>query len=308
VRRLLALVSLLALAPALPAPAAEDDTLDQLLERSSQSAYTSEQTISCSTPDGPRDAVVRIAQDGDQLRFGSTADEGVEVLAGAGGWSVSSGEGVISSAAVESAGAAAPPVYEVQRVGPIVFLDRAAMRYQLHREGVQRAELIFDLETGALVSSTTFDADGTAYCERRFVSFDPGAPELTEELVPPADVQPIDTGLGLPETVAGFQRLDQYRDANGIRFTYFSDGFFSFAVFEARAEVALPGGVTAAVGDAIYHRASGPGQVTYVWETGSGVMALVGDMPYDLQEAVLSELPPPSDPGLFRRVWRTLFG
>jgi hypothetical protein len=308
VRRLLVLLSLLTLAPALSASAAEDETLDQLLERSSQAVYTAEQTISCSTPDGPRDAVVRIAQDGEQLRFGSTADEGVEVLAGAGGWSVSSGEGVISSAAVESAGAVATPVYQVDRVGPIVFLDRAAMRYHIHRDGVQRAELIFDVETGALVGSTTFNADGSSYCQRRFVSIDPGATELTEQLVLPAEVQPIDTGLGLPETVAGFQRLDQYRDASGTRFTYFSDGFFSFAVFEARAEVALPGGVIATVGDAAYLRASGPGQVTYVWETGSGVMAIVGDMPPDLQVAVLSELPPPSDPGLFRRVWRTLFG
>lgn len=304
-KRLLALVSLLALAPALPASAAE---LDELLERSGESAYTAEQTISCSTPDGPRDAIVRIVQDGEQLRFGSTADEAVEVLAGAGGWSLRSGGGVISSAAVETAGTTSAPAYEAERVGPIVFLDRAAMRYRLDRDGVQRAELIFDLETGALVGSTTFDADGTAYCRRRFVSFDPGAPELAAELEAPVEVQPADTGLGLPETVAGFQRLDQYRDESGIRFTYFSDGFFSFAVFEARAEVSLPGGAMATVGDAVYHRTSSPGQVVYVWETGSGLMALVGDMPFDLQEAVLAELPPPSDPGLFRRMWRTLFG
>lgn len=298
-------MSLLLLVPALPAGATE---LDELLERSGEAAYTAEQTISCSTPDGPRDAVVRIVQDGEQLSFGSAADDDVEVLAGAGGWSVSSGEGVISSAAVESAGATVAPVYAVERVGPIVFLDREAMRYRLHREDVKRAELIFDLETGALLASITFEADGSAYCHRQFVSFDPGAPDLAPGLQAATEVEPIDSGLGLPETVAGFQRLDQYRDENGIRFTYFSDGFLSFAVFEARANVTLPGGVEARVGDAVYHRASTPGQVTYVWETGSGVMAMVGDMPYDLQEAVLSELPAPADPGLFRRMWRTLFG
>lgn len=305
-RRLLVVVVALTLFPASPSLAVE---LDELLETSGEAAYTAEQTISCSTPDGARDAIVRIVQTEHQLWVTSTADEGTEVFAGAGGWSLRRGDGVISSAAVESLGHTATPVYEVERVGPVIFLDRAAMRYRLDRDGVQRAELIFDLETGALVGSMSFNADGSAYCRRRFVSFTPGAPEQSPAgLAAPTDVQPVDTGLGLPETVAGFQRLDQYRDDSGLRFTYFSDGFFSFAVFEARSEVVLPGGVLARVGDAIYHRVSSPGQVTYVWETESGVMALVGDMPTDLQESVLTELPPPSDPGFLRRVWRTLFG
>jgi hypothetical protein len=37
-------------------------------------------------------------------------------------------------------------------------------------------------------------------------------------------------------------------------------------------------------------------------------MALVGDLPPDLHEAVLEELPRPETPGLFRRLWRSLFG
>jgi hypothetical protein len=294
------------LVPATPALAGE---LDDLLERSGEAAYTAEQTISCSTPDGARDAVLRIAQTDSQLRVTSTADDGVEVLSGAGGWWLRRGEGVVSSAAVESSGHAATPVYEVQRVGPIVFLDRAAMRYRLNRDGAERAELIFDLESGALVGSTTYNADGSTYCRRRFVSFDPGLGEgAVTELAAPAGVRPVDTELGFPEAVAGFQLLDQYQDEGGVRFSYFSDGFFSFAVFEARSEVVLPGGVLVRLPDGVYRRAFSPGQVTYVWETGSGVMALVGDMPIDLQEAVLTELPPPSDPGFFRRVWRTLFG
>lgn len=292
--------------PATPALAAE---LDELLEQSREAVYTAEQTISCSTPDGARDAVVRIVQNGEQLKVTSAADEGVEVLSGAGGWSLRRGEGVITATAVESTASAVTPVYEVERVGPIVFLDRAAMRYRLNRDGVERAELTFDLQTGALVAVTTFNSDGSTHCQRRFVSFDPTAPELAAaEQTPSAGVEPVDTGLGLPEVVAGFQRLDHYQEESGVRFTYFSDGFFSFAVFEARTRVVLPGAVAVPLGDGVYQRASGPGQVTYVWETGSGIMAMVGDMPVDLQESVLAELPPPSDPGFLRRVWRTLFG
>jgi len=37
-------------------------------------------------------------------------------------------------------------------------------------------------------------------------------------------------------------------------------------------------------------------------------MALVGDLPPDLHETVLSDMPHPQDPGLFRRFWRALFG
>src|SRR5919106_3747785 len=235
VRRTLTLVTLISLVVMAPSPALAGE-LDDLLERSGQAAYTAEQTISCSTPDGARDAVVRIVQDGPQLSVTSTADEGSKVLSGAGDWSLRRGEGVVSRASVKSTGNTAAPVYEVERVGPIVFLDRAAMRYRLNRDGVQRAELTFDLHTGALVASTTFNADGSPYCRRRFVSFEPGVPELTAaEQAPPSGVEPVDTDLGLPEVVAGFQRLDQYRDEEGIGFAYFSDGFFSFAAFEARS-------------------------------------------------------------------------
>jgi hypothetical protein len=37
-------------------------------------------------------------------------------------------------------------------------------------------------------------------------------------------------------------------------------------------------------------------------------MALVGDLPPDMHQTVLSGLPAPADPGLFRRLWRNLFG
>ena len=50
------------------------------------------------------------------------------------------------------------------------------------------------------------------------------------------------------------------------------------------------------------------GQVTYAWETREAGMALVGDLPPDLHEAVLAAMPHPEDPGLFRRWWRALFG
>jgi hypothetical protein len=72
--------------------------------------------------------------------------------------------------------------------------------------------------------------------------------------------------------------------------------------------VVLPEGEEATVGDSVYERSFTPGQSTYAWETKDSGMAMVGDLPPDLYEAVLSELPEPATPNLLRRLWRRLFG
>jgi hypothetical protein len=108
--------------------------------------------------------------------------------------------------------------------------------------------------------------------------------------------------------LGNFERLDVYQDEEGFIFAYYSDGFFSFAVFQTPAIVAAGSGSLVTVGGQPYIRSSGAGDVTYAWETSSGGMALVGDLPPDMHEEVLSGLPAPEDPGLFRRLWRNLFG
>ena len=56
-----------------------------------------------------------------------------------------------------------------------------------------------------------------------------------------------------------------------------------------------------------YRRLFEPGRSTYVWESEMGGMSMVGDLPLDLQEAVLAELAPAERPGLLTRLWRRLF-
>jgi hypothetical protein len=176
-------------------------------------------------------------------------------------------------------------------------------------EGTLRAELVLDEEVGALLRVTTFTADGRVYCERRFITFEPGDPAAEAEPVEPdadPDVPVVETSL--PEELGAFERLDVYGDEAGFLFAYYSDGFFSFAVFETPSVVTLDDPSVATVNDRPYTRVFGPGQVTYVWETLRGGMALVGDLPPDMHQTVLSGLPAPADPGLFRRLWRNLFG
>jgi hypothetical protein len=305
-RRLLALAVFLTV---VPATAAFGTDLDELLTRDKDASYSAEQIVSCSTPDGARDALIRIEQDGDDLRVSSNQGDGVQITAGAGGWTLTRDDGLVAQANVDRGETEAGSLYTVEDEGAVEYLGRAAMAYLLIRDGQPRAELVIDDETGAVVEAVTFTLGDEVYCERRFVSLDTDPPEIDEsssvlENIPASTVETSP----LPQTVAGFELLDQYEDEDGVRFAYYSDGFFSFAVFETPSAVALPEATPVELGSGVYLRVFTAGQVTYVWETLDSGMALVGDLPPDLHDPVLSEMPHPQDPGLFRRWWRALFG
>jgi hypothetical protein len=283
--------------------------LDELLDDSREASYSAEQVITCSTPDGVRDAVIELSQSRGELHVGAPVAPDVEVASGSGGWTLVREGSVVSSANVQGTGDVPEPRYSVDDGADTEYLGREATRYEMAGDGVVRAELVFDVEIGALLRVVTFNGDGSIYCERRFVTFDPEAPPPDDE--DSADV--IESAEGgaesdLPETLAGFERLDVYRDDEGFVFAYYSDGFFSFAVFQIPSVVIIDTGSPVTLADRIYTRSFSPGQVTYAWETRRGGMAMVGDLPPDMHEAVLAGLPAPEDPGLFRRLWRSLFG
>lgn len=307
-RRLLIIALALTL---LPASAALATDLDELLEKSQSASYVADLAISCSTPDGVQASVVRIVQHEGQITVGSTVDEDVQVAAGSGAWALSRSNDVVTAAEVDTAEEKRDPLYTVEDWGPVRLLGRDAMAYRLVRDGVLRAELVFDDETGALVLATTFSADGTTYCQRQFISLNTEPPRLPQvERADQVDhlVSTQEIVTELPEAVEGFDRLDLYEDEDGFRFAYYSDGFFSFAVFETPTTVELPDGVEVEIGKGRYTRSFSPGQVTYVWETRTGGMALIGDLPPDMHESVLSSLPEPYGAGWWGRLWRRLFG
>jgi hypothetical protein len=301
-RRTLALVAFLTLLPASAATAAD---LDELLDRSREASYSAEQVISCSTPDGARDAVVSLEQAGGELRVSGE----VEVSSGSGGWALISEGSVVDSASVEAGLSDADPAYRVDDGSAHPFLNRKAGLYRLYDGDVLRGELIVDGATGALLSVTTYNRDGDVYCERRFIEFDPTPPKVSSSTLSASDaLQPSEATSTLPESLGDFERLDIYEDDDGFVFAYYSDGFFSFAVFSTPTVVELtdPGALT--LENSVYARSFSPGQVTYSWETRDGGMALVGDLPPDMHPEVLEGLAPPFDPGILQRIWRSLFG
>ena len=293
----------------LPASAAFATDLDELLDESQEASYTAEQAITCSTPDGARNAVIELSQASGELHVGAPVAPDVEVASGFGGWTLVREGAVVSSANVQGAGEEPEPRYSVDEGTATEYLGRAATMYHMTGDGVVRAELVFDVEAGALLRVVTFNADGSVFCERRFVTFDPGTPpDIDAEAAP--SVAPAEGGAqsNLPETLGDFEQLDVYQDEEGFIFGYYSDGFFSFAVFLTPAIVAAGSGSPVTIGERAYIRSFGAGNVTYAWETRSGGMALVGDLPPDMHQEVLSGLPAPEDPGLFRKLWRNLFG
>jgi hypothetical protein len=305
-RRLAFLVAVLVVVPGTAAFGAE---LDELLEQGQEASYSAEQIISCSTPDGVRDALVRIEQVGGELQLTSSVSGDVEVTAGAGGWTITSDEGLLAQATVDRGDPADDELYVVEDEGAVEYLGRVAMAYLLVRDGEPRAELTIDDETGVVVKAVTLTLDNDVYCERRFVSLDTEIPEIDKQSGDEVGAPPtlVETS-SLPKNVSGFELLDQYEDESGVRFAYYSDGFFSFALFETPSAVAVPEATPVELESGDYLRVFTAGQVTYVWETRDSGMALVGDLPPDLHQAVLAEMPRPEDPGLFRRWWRALFG
>lgn len=305
-RRLLTFTILLVL---VPATAAWGTELDELLRRGHEATYSAEQIINCTTPDGNRDALVQIDQNGEEIRISSQVSEEVEIIAGEGGWTLTRGDGLVAEATVGAGDMSTEPLYTIEDEGAVEYLGRAAMAYLLIRDGEPRAELVIDDETGAVVKAVTLTVDSEVYCERRFVSLSTDVPsfEGKEPVSEPSSPMEVESSA-LPQSVSGFELLDQYADEDGFTFFYYSDGFFSFALFETPQMVVLPEATVVEFGSGTYQRAFTAGQVAYVWETRGSGMALVGDLPPDMHDSVLSQMPHPEDPGMFRRWWRALFG
>lgn len=293
-------------------PAAAED-LGSYLERSARAEFTGEQVITCDTPDGVRDAVVEVAQADGTLAVRSTIGDGPAVRAGSGVLAVVDEDGRLDGAKLERVGAVPVDRYRGEPVGVLELLGRSAEEVSVHDPaGSERARMAFDVVTGALLRSEVLNGDGSVYCRSRLVEFTAGASVTAvpaEEVRRLEPVEDVDGGV-MPGELGGFDRVDAYAWGEEGVLAYYSDGFFSFTLLHTPGPVRLDaaGAVTVPAGRGSYTRWFGPGHVLYAWETALGGLALFGDLPLDLQDTVLDELPPPQDSGLLTRWWRRLFG
>lgn len=310
------IVSLLVLSvvvgQAIPALAAD---LGEYLERAAASEYSGEVFVICDTPNGTVAQFVEVTRSAGQLWVKTS---GTEAVASNGELYQRASDGTVQATRIESATDwVVSSKYSVLEAGRARELERSVNVVSVMESDVERVRLHFDDVTGALLRSEVRNGDRTLYCSSSFVSFsedpqsvDASVRQATPETVEVVDFSEIDDDV-LPVQVSGFDRQDVYEGPEGSMVAYYSDGVFSFTVIASRKAVKIPeleDAPLAEIDGKKYQRHFDPGQVVYAWESKVGGYALIGDLPLDLQEAVLGDLPRPGRPGFFARLWRSWFG
>jgi len=297
---------------ALPS-AAQTATLSSYFERAASAEYAGDQVLTCRTPVGIRDSAARVQQAGGVLYVRAGVDGAPTVSADA-GTLAAHGPGAAAESIAFAAATKAPAGYTMAGTDAVTYLGRDADRVSLSAGGTNRVRLTFDQETGALLRSETLNADGTVYCTTRLTSFVPGLPEVdTAELgaVRKVSKQPDFSATVFPARAGTFRRLDVYGWKDLGNMAYYSDGFFAFALFHVQERFSVTSIPEAREweGEAgTYWRWFRPGTTTLVWDTKDGGMALHGDLPLDMQAAVLAALPAPGRPNFFSRILSLLGG
>jgi len=292
---------------ALPALAQD---LEEWLERAAQAEYSGRQFTLCDTPDGRMVEIVEVAQRDGVLEV--RASFGSAVVSSAGVYQRDS-EGTMSVTSAEALSKwSLSDRYEVVFGEPDRVLNRSVDILRIMQGDLVRMRLAFDRESGAVIQAEVLNADETRYCISSFLLFEPSSEEITHPAMVAEVIEPIvNSDRRLPDNLAGFIRKDAYEGPSGSITGFYSDGLFSFTLVAADRRIAVHGmddAVPATINGALYHRTFSPGQSFHSWETPSGGYVMLGDLPLDLQDAVLSELPKPGKPGILTRFWRKFFG
>jgi hypothetical protein len=204
--------------------------------------------------------------------------------------------------------------YTLGEATPTTRLGRPARAFDVLEDGRPRLHFVVDAESGVPLLTEVLDGQGNVFRLATLIDFTSGpsaAPDHpsgygSHEMLTPT----TDTGA-LPATLAGYRRADTYEGSDGVLQGYYSDGLFSFSVFESkrgRTPNEFSGATSFQVADAIYLRLLTPSNLWVQWNSPDRSYVLVGDLPPDHLAQVLAELPKPGNRNIFVRLWRRLFG
>ncbi len=289
--------------------------LGDYLERAAASEYSGEMLVVCDTPDGTVAQFVQVTRSDGRLWVKTNGSEAMATDGELYQWAP---DGTVQATRTESTAEwELSSRYLSTEAGRARELERPVHVVSVLEGDVERVRLHFDDATGALLRSEVRNGDRSLYCSSSFVAFsdeprsiDASVGQATPETFEVLDLSDLEPDV-LPAQVGGFSRLDVYEGPEGSTVAYYSDGVFSFTVFTARKSVEIPeldGAPVVEIDGKEYRRLFQPGLVVYVWESRAGGYALVGDLPLDLQETVLRDLPRPQRPGFLIRLWRSWFG
>ena len=204
--------------------------------------------------------------------------------------------------------------YETEAAEPVKLLGRQAHAITVNEDGRVRASIVFDDATGAPLATEVYDGDGELFRYTAMLDFDPSPVLVYAELTGTGyDLDVMSTGgeVAIVDDAGGYVRTDAYEGPDGTAHAFFTDGLFSFSVFQVNGNVHLPAFDDAQPVEAGGHRYQvlvEPAEVWVAWRADDMTFVLVGDLPPDHLEQVLDDLPAPNRPGVFKRLWRGIFG
>lgn len=205
------------------------------------------------------------------------------------------------------------PRYRLADPEATMHMDRPADLYVVFDGDLPRVRLVVDRTTTVPLVTEVLDGDGNVFRMAALIDLDatdvtmPATPEPARMRMV-ASIAPVPS---LPEVLAGYRRMDTYEAAGGGVQAYYSDGLFSFSVFEAglgpMPERFRSANAFGAAGT-WYRRVVTPDRVWVYWSAPNRSYVLVGDLPPDHLVAALEGLPKPGERALIVRLWRRLFG
>lgn len=275
--------------------AADGSPAGEYLASGTDAHYSARQTTVCMTDQVLVDRTVDVTTIGGVTVMSHPLSQLTVVLDG----SVSTGpaSGPIQTVTVTGP-AAQLGDYVVSATSTDEFRERPVEVVTLARDGVDRANLWIDVETGVIVHRELLGAGGEMACVSELVEFEPIDGRIQASI--PFDIraevhesvyEPVSAGFA--ETLGGLDLVASYRVSGGEAGIY-SDGLFTIAV--VRAE----GGQPEATGT---DRAA-----NVVWESDGVSWAIVGSLPDDLLDQIRHELPAPAELNPFAEGWRIIFG
>ena len=197
---------------------------------------------------------------------------------------------------------------------PTRRLGRSAEMIEVLEEGRVRAKFTFDALTRVPLATEVFDTNGALfrYSAMLEVNLNPDLSYAQMEAMGDSyDVMfPVEVN-SLPHEAAGYVRTDTYAGPDETIQAFFTDGLFSFSLFEVDADARLDrfdGAATIVLDGSSYRRLFTPTELWITWQAGDVAYVLVGDLPPDHLAEVLADLPAPSQRGLLDRLWRGIFG
>lgn len=180
--------------------------------------------------------------------------------------------------------------------------------------GSVRARFLIDEESDLALVTEAYGADGSLYRYAALLSVQPGVsgdyamPDMAS--MPEPDVMEEAVAETLPSLAGHYWQADAYSAPNGVQ-AFFTDGLFSFSVFELarRTDIAeMESARRIEIAGEEYLRGYSPTSVSVFWRAPDHSYLLVGDLPPDHLEEVLRDLPSPGRAGLAKRLWRSIFG